>query len=534
MIEKVLAIVYKMKGNEPLFFIGCRPKTGLCQPITGHKDDTDRDVAHTARREVEEEIGIRDYRNFINLKESFNWKREGGEAVKESVFAIEVGDEELEIERREFASYKFLPLGKALKDIKFESHGKYLKKVAEIISTKNYPKIFAIIGPGGSGKGTIIEGATRKYSDLVEAAATATTRPKKRPGEIAKYRIFLTENEFKSLDKKGKLIEKNFFKGNWYGAPKEEVYKILEKGKNVIIEVDLNGLQSFRKVFSNVVSIFIDAHLETYSKRMASRGMETPEEIKERMKITEWELQNKHLCDYIIENKEGRPQEAIEDVIKIIGGKRSSMKGPTTVVIFLVLVGLVLGGILLSSPPTSQAPTENSTGQQTVKEDPALIYREGGPRVGPDNARVKVVVFSDYLCPYCKTVQEMMKGILSEHPNDVALYHRNFIIHQETIIMAKASEAAAKQGKFHEADDAIFTKYQTPEEAEMIEMAESIGLNVDQFKSDLNSPSISDAISIDDDNALALGLGGTPSIYVNGKYLEDPSQLESTISDLLK
>jgi len=534
MIKKVLVIVYRIKGDGPLFFIGCRPETGLCQPITGHKDQSDESVAQTARREVGEEIGIYDYRNLINLKENFCWKKESGEEVEESVFAIEIGDEPLKIEKREFASYKFLPLNEAVKNVKLESHGKYLKKVAEIIRTKNYPKIFAIIGPGGSGKGTIIEGITSQYSDLVEGAATATTRPKKTPGEVAKYRIFLTEREFKDLDKEGKLIEKNFFKDNWYGAPKEEVYKILEKGKNVIIEVDLNGLQSFRKVFSNVVSIFIDAHLETYKKRMANRGMETPEEIKKRMKITEWELQNKHLCDYIIENREGKPQEAVENVIKIIGGKRSNMKGPTTIVIFIVLVGLVLGGILLSSPPKSQAPTGDLNSQQAAKEDPARIYRDGGPRVGPDNAKVKIVVFSDYLCPYCKTTHETIKNILGAHPNDVALYHRNFVVHQEASIMAKASEAAAKQGKFSEADDAIFANYQTADEATMVKMAESIGLNIDQFKSDLASSTVNDAIAKDEDDALALNLGGTPSVYINGKFLEDPSQIETTVNDLLK
>lgn len=533
MIEKVLVIVYKMKGDKPLFFIGCRPETGLCQPITGHKDEEDKDVTQTVRREVCEEIGVENYCNFINLKESFIWKNEENKEVKESVFAIEVKDLPLKLEKREFASYEFLPLVDALKKVKYESHGKYLKKVAEVVRTKNYPKIFVIVGPGGSGKGTIIKGIADKYGDIAEVAATATTRPK-RPGEKSKYRIFVSGEEFNKLFDSGKLIEKNFFKENWYGAPKDEVYKILEKGKNVVVEVDLNGLQSFKKIFSNVISVFIDAKVKDFEKRMTVRGAEKHEEIRKRMKITEWELQNKHLCDYIVENREGRPQEAIEEVKKIIDNKRSNMKSPTTIIIFIVLIGLVLGGILLSSPPKSQAPTGDSSSQQAVKEDVASIYRDGGPRIGSDNAKVKIAVFSDYLCPYCKTTHEILKNILSAHPNDVALYHRNFIVHPEAQIMAKASEAAAKQGKFAEADDAIFAKYQTADEATMVQMAQDIGLNVDQFKSDLTGSAVTDAVTKDNDNALALNLGGTPSIYVNGKFLEDPSKLEATVNDLLK
>ncbi len=454
MIEKVLVIVYKIKGDQPLFFIGCRPKTGLCQPITGHKDEGDKDVAETVRREVGEEIGVSDYRNFINLKEKFNWKKESGETVEESVFAVEVEDKPLKIEKREFAAYEFLPVDDAIKKVKFESHGKYLKKVAEVIRTKNYPKIFAIIGPGGSGKGTIIEGVTSQYGEYVRGAATATTRPKKKPGEVAKYRIFLTENEFKNLDKEGKLIEKNFFKGNWYGAPKEEVYKILGKGKNVIIEVDLNGLKSFRKVFSNVVSIFIDAHTDVFRQRMTKRGMETPEEIKERMKITEWELQNKHLCDYIIENREGKPQEAVKEVIKIIEGKRSNMKNPTTIIIFIVLIGLVLGGILLSSPPKSQAPTTSDSQTKTNKDILGQFegFNEYSYEIQKQDGKPVVYLFSTTTCPHCEWIKDTFDKWAKENSDKIVAYHWQLDNGDNTL--TEETEIAAPQ----EAEE-IFAKF---------------------------------------------------------------------------
>ena len=531
MIEKVLVIVYKMKGDQPLFFIGKRPKSKLYQPVTGHRESEDKTISETVRRELEEETGVKNFRNFINLKESFNWRRDKSD-VRESVFAVEIGEDEIELEKKEFESFEFLPCLEAVQKVKYESHKKYLDEVSKMVETKSYPKIFIICGPGGSGKGTIIKALSERYPDLLAVSPTSTTRPR-RPGEKTTSRIFLTEKEFDDLYKGGGLVEKNLFKGYWFGAPKEEIYKILGDGKNVIMEVDLNGVKSFRKSFSNVVAVFIDAHFDEFEKRMKERGQETPEEIAIRMKITKWELQNKHICDYIVENKQGKLKDAIGEIANIIKRKDKNMRNPTTVIIFIALIGLVLGGILLSSPNKSQAPTGDQTAQSSVKEDASLIYRDGGPRVGPDNAKVKVVIFTDYLCPYCKNTHELMKSILAAHPNDVALYARNFVVHPEAEIMAKAAEAAAKQGKFQQADDAIFENYQTADEAEMIKMAESIGLNIDQFKSDLASQSIADAVSKDYSDATSLNLQGTPSVYVDGKYLENPAQLEDTINGLL-
>ena len=67
----------------------------------------------------------------------------------------------------------------------------------------------------------------------------------------------------------------------------------------------------------------------------------------------------------------------------------------------------------------------------------------------------------------------------------------------------------------------------------MDQMAQDIGLNADQFKSDLASQAVADAVNQDNSNASSLNLGGTPSIYVNGKYLDNPANLESTINGLL-
>jgi len=532
MIEKVLMIPYKIKNGRVLYFIGQRPNGGIKQPPTGHVEKEDENLTKSVIRELKEELGIDSFRNIINLKESFNFETKDGRKYRENVFAIEIGNEPIKLEERECISYKFLPLNEALNHLKFENHKKFLKKTEKIVRNEDYPRIYIIAGPGGSGKGTILSEITHKFPALAANVPTATTR-QRREGEPADSKIFMNESEFEKAFKEGRMIEKNFFKGHWYGTLKQEIYNILGSGKNVITEVDLNGVKTFKEKFSNVTAIFIDVKCDELKDRLIKRGTDTNQEIEKRMKITEWELQNKRICDYIVLNEQGKLAVAVDEVAKIIKGKRK-MKNPATVIIFIALVGLVLGGILITSPTKTQAPASTDSSTSAVKADTSLIYRDGGPRIGPDNAKVKIAVFSDYLCPYCKNTHEAIKSILNAQPNDVAFYPRNFVVHPQAEIMAKASEAAWLQGKFAEADDAIFEKYQTADEATMEQMAQEIGLNLDKFKSDIASQAVSDAVSKDNNNATAMNLGGTPSIFVNGQYLENPALLEETVNNLLK
>lgn len=212
------------------------------------------------------------------------------------------------------------------------------------------------------------------------------------------------------------------------------------------------------------------------------------------------------------------------------------MKNTGNWIILIIIVILIAGGVILALPKKSQGPdsSNKSTSQTGVGNDASLIYRDGADRTGPADAKVKIVVFSDYLCPYCKTLHETLNQIVSKYPNDVAIFHRTFIIHPDAVIMAKAAESANKQGKFESADNAIFGSFNKGNQQTMDEMAKSIGLNMDQFNKDLNSSDIQKIIDKDNADAAALNLGGTPSVFLNGTYLEDPSVLASKIDSLLK
>lgn len=211
------------------------------------------------------------------------------------------------------------------------------------------------------------------------------------------------------------------------------------------------------------------------------------------------------------------------------------MKNTGNWIILIILVIFIAGGVILALPRKSQGPDNTNDGAgQTVQNDESLIYRDGASQIGPGSASVKIVVFSDYLCPYCKVLSEQLTTISEKYPNDVIIYHRTFIIHDDAVIMAKAAEAANKQGKFKEANEAIFESFNTGSQSSMDAMAKAIGLNIDQFDKDLNSSDVQNIINKDNSDATALNLGGTPSVYLNGAFVEDPSTLSAQIDSLLK
>ena len=207
------------------------------------------------------------------------------------------------------------------------------------------------------------------------------------------------------------------------------------------------------------------------------------------------------------------------------------MKGGGTFLIFIAIVGLVLGGIILASPPSQNTDTNGTQQQSATAGDPTLINRDDAPRIGKEDAKVKIVVFSDYLCPYCESLHETLNKILSEN-SDVSLTSRNFIVHPQSEIHARASEAANRQGKFKEMNDELFNAGEA-DENKIVDIAKKIGLDVDKFKSDLNSDDIKTLVSRDNDDAQKLGLSGTPSVFLNNKPIEQVQDLESIVKSEL-
>ncbi len=137
---------------------------------------------------------------------------------------------------------------------------------------------------------------------------------------------------------------------------------------------------------------------------------------------------------------------------------------------------------------------------------------------GPASAKVTIIEFSDFQCPYCKKGYDTMKELEKAYPNDVKFVFKNLPLpfHQQAKPAAIAALAAGKQGKFWEFHDAMFENQDKLGDALYLQTAEKLGLNMDTFKADLNSEEIKKQIEEDTALGSANGIQGTPGYFVNG------------------
>jgi protein-disulfide isomerase len=152
-------------------------------------------------------------------------------------------------------------------------------------------------------------------------------------------------------------------------------------------------------------------------------------------------------------------------------------------------------------------------------EDPVKIAVDGAPVRGPADAKIALVEFSDFECPYCSAAVKQVDVIMAAYPKDVKLIYKQFPLsmHPHAELAAEASLAAREQGKFWEMYDVLFKNFRQLSRSNILAMAKDIGLDVDQFKSDLDSGKFKAAIEKDIADGEAANVYGTPAFYINGK-----------------
>jgi len=172
-------------------------------------------------------------------------------------------------------------------------------------------------------------------------------------------------------------------------------------------------------------------------------------------------------------------------------------------------------------------------------DDPVPIPTLGSPVMGPANARITLVEFSDFQCPYCSKAVAQINATLKAYPNDVRLIFKQYPLdsHPAAAISAAASLAAHRQGKFWPMHDVMFANRSKLSRQSFLAWAKEIGLDMNRFTADLDSDAIRKTVLRDHSDGDKAGVEGTPTVFLNGqRYNGDlaPDAIKSVIDGELK
>ena len=175
------------------------------------------------------------------------------------------------------------------------------------------------------------------------------------------------------------------------------------------------------------------------------------------------------------------------------------------------------------------------TSFKIVKKNYDLKVREEDHILGDiEKAKVIIYEYSDFECPACKLFQPIVKNLKEKYKEDIAIVYRHFPlieIHPRAFSASQAAEAAGKQGKFWEMHDLLFLRQEEWKNSKdhkelFLKYAQEINLDLKKFEEDYESQEVKNKILMERNEALSLGLNGTPSFFVNNrlvnlKYFDD-------------
>ena len=183
--------------------------------------------------------------------------------------------------------------------------------------------LLVVSGPSGAGKGTICKALLNK-NDQIKLSVSATTR-KPRNGEVHGVNYFFIEKEeFTKMIENGEFLEYAQIYDNFYGTPKAAIIECLEKGQDVILEIEMPGARQIKEVYPEGVFIFVlPPSLEELKSRIVGRGTETQEEIEKRFSCAFEEINQIVNYDYFIVNED--IEKSVSDVEAIICAEKNKV-----------------------------------------------------------------------------------------------------------------------------------------------------------------------------------------------------------------
>jgi len=183
-------------------------------------------------------------------------------------------------------------------------------------------------------------------------------------------------------------------------------------------------------------------------------------------------------------------------------------------------VGNALERYFMKKRENKQKAAAKAEGQKLEEQfkNPIQVPIGKSPVKGPADAKVTIIEFSDFQCPFCGRGMKTMDDVMKEYPKDVKLVFKHLPLpfHPEAKPAAVASLAAGEQGKFWEMHDALFQNVDRLGKDLYIELAGKLELDIDKFKADLKNPALAKLVEEDLALAAKLGVRGTPGFFVNG------------------
>ena len=152
-----------------------------------------------------------------------------------------------------------------------------------------------------------------------------------------------------------------------------------------------------------------------------------------------------------------------------------------------------------------------------------------GPSFGPDDAKVTVVEYSDFECPYCSKAAEVVNKLKKNYANKVRFVFRQFPLpmHKNAPLASEAALAAHAQGKFWEMHDKLFENFRNLNRESIEGFAQEIGLNMEKFKAALDGDEHEKTIESDMALGKEIGVSGTPTMIVGTKRVSNPTDYDA-------
>lgn len=184
-------------------------------------------------------------------------------------------------------------------------------------------KLFVVSGPSGTGKGTICKQLFEDRPNMISSVSMTTRNPREGEVDGINY-FFVSKDEFENKIENDGLLEYARVFENYYGTPRKFVMDTLEKGNDVLLEIDVQGAMQVKEKYQDAIMVFImPPSLEELKNRIVGRGTETEESIKRRLGEALNEIHMADKYDYMVVNDD--LAEAVADFEKIVDAEHLKM-----------------------------------------------------------------------------------------------------------------------------------------------------------------------------------------------------------------